>query len=163
MTSSQDAQQSSAQTASLSLLVRRVVNSDAERVFDAWTHAEQMMKWWGPANVSCPQCDIDLRVGGRYRIANLLPDGSTIWIIGQFLKIEPPKLLEYSWQSGVDPLFDPEAAERVVVRFLSMGPKTEIVIEHRHISDEHARKNHQRGWLGCMDGLEVFVGDDSHS
>lgn len=157
MTSNQDTNAAPTPSASLSLLVRRLVNGDAERVFNAWTRADQIMKWWGPAHVTCPQCDVDLQVGGRYRIANLLPDGSIIWIIGQFLRVEQPSLLEYSWQSGADPQFDPEAAQRVTVRFLAKGPKTEIVVEHKHIPDEQARTNHNFGWLGCLDGLVTFM------
>lgn len=142
---------------SLSLLVRRIVNGDADRVFRAWTSAGQIMKWWGPSHVSCPHCEVDLRVGGKYRIANLLPDGSTIWIIGRFLRIEPPRLVQYSWQFGTDPKFDANAGERVTVRFLPKGSKTEIIVEHSHISDRRTRENHSIGWLGCLDGLELFL------
>ncbi|MEH6725361.1 MAG: SRPBCC domain-containing protein [Hyphomicrobiales bacterium] len=157
MTDRQDAMPEPRPSASLSLLVRRVVKGNAERVFGAWTRADQIMKWWGPAHISCPQCDVDLRVGGRYRIANLLPDGSTIWIIGQFLRIDQPHLLEYSWQSGADPQFDPDTASKVTVRFLPKGPNTEIVVEHTSIPDEQTRTNHNSGWLGCLDELDAFI------
>lgn len=157
MTNREDTAPATTPTASLSLLVRRLVKGDAERVFTAWTQADQIMKWWGPADVSCPQCEVDLRVGGRYRIANLLPNGSIIWIIGQFLRVEQPNLLEYSWQSGTDPQFDPDAAQRVTVRFLPKGTKTEIVVEHSHIPDAQTRSNHNFGWLGCLDGLVSFM------
>ncbi len=157
MTDRQDAMPEPRPSASLSLLVRRVVKGNAERVFGAWTRADQIMKWWGPAHISCPQCEVDLRVGGRYRIANLLPDGSTIWIIGQFLRIEQPHLLAYSWQSGADPQFDPDAASKVTVRFLPKGPNTEIVVEHTSIPDEQTRTNHNSGWLGCLDELDAFI------
>tara|TARA_R110002124_G_scaffold84850_1_gene220589 strand:- start:2282 stop:2761 length:480 start_codon:yes stop_codon:yes gene_type:complete len=146
-------------SSSLSLLVRRLVNGDAERVFKAWTSAAQILQWWGPSHVTCPQCDIDLRVGGRYRIANLLPDGSIIWIIGQFLQIDRPHLVQYSWQAGPDPEFDPDAAERVTVRFVPKGAKTEIIVEHSHMPDRRTRDDHYKGWLGCLDGLELFLAD----
>lgn len=140
----------------LSVLIRRLVRGTPEQVFQAWTEAEQVKKWWGPAHISCPQCEMDLRVGGAYKIANLLPDGSTIWIIGRFLRIERPHLLSYSWQSGREPEFDEHAPERVTVRFVPKGDSTEVIVEHRHITDEKTQTNHTNGWTGCLDGIEAF-------
>ncbi len=48
------------------------------------------MQSWGPPEVSCAGADVDLRVGGGYRIANRLPNGDTVWIAGQFEHIDPP-------------------------------------------------------------------------
>ncbi|MEP0518823.1 MAG: SRPBCC domain-containing protein [Hyphomicrobiales bacterium] len=140
----------------LSVLIRRVVRGTPDQVFKAWTEAEHIQKWWGPAHISCPQCEMDLRVGGAYRIANLLPDGSTIWIIGRFLKIERPHLLSYSWQSGSSPEHGDKAQEQVTVRFVSHGDKTEVIVEHRHIADEKTQTSHTNGWTGCLDGIEAY-------
>lgn len=142
--------------ADLSILIRRLVWGRPEQAFKAWTEPEQLIKWWGPSHVKCPQCEIDLQVGGKYRIANLLPDGSTIWIIGQFLRIERPGLLSYSWLSGADPQFETDAKERVTVRFIDKGQKTEIIIEHNHIGDQTTHANHTMGWNGCLDGIEEY-------
>lgn len=147
--------------ADLSVLIRRLVRGTPEQVFQAWTEPEQVKTWWGPAHISCPECDVDLRVGGGYKIANLLPDGSIIWIIGRFLRVERPHLLSYSWQSGRAPEFgerefDEHAPERVTVRFVQQGDKTEVIVEHRHIADEQTQRNHTHGWTGCLDGIEAF-------
>jgi uncharacterized protein YndB with AHSA1/START domain len=44
---------------------------------------------WGPEGVSCIAAEVDLRVGGRYRIANKFPDGRVFWIVGELQIIEP--------------------------------------------------------------------------
>ena len=72
----------------LSLAVRRVVRAAPERVFDAWTRPEELRRWWGPNGLVCTEAHVDLRVGGRYRIANLFPDGNVLWICGEFEVIE---------------------------------------------------------------------------
>lgn len=142
--------------ANLSVLVRRLVSGSPEQVFQAWTLPEQIKKWWGPSHVICSECEVDLQVGGHYKLGNLLPDGSTIWIVGEFLRIERPDLLVYSWQSGLDNKFDEPAVEQVTVRFLGREGKTEIIVEHRHIVDEQVKRNHTHGWTGCLDGIEEF-------
>jgi len=57
------------------LEVRKVVRASPERLFSAWTDADQLRRWWGPIGATCPTAHVDLRVGGRYRIENRFPDG----------------------------------------------------------------------------------------
>jgi len=61
----------------LTLVVRRTIGASPERVFDAWTKPERLRLWWGPRGVTCTAAEVDLRVGGRYRIANQFPGAIT--------------------------------------------------------------------------------------
>jgi uncharacterized protein YndB with AHSA1/START domain len=136
------------------LVVRRRINATPEALFAAWTQPALLVQWWGPQGVSCPEAEIDLRVGGAYRIANRFPDGTVVWIGGAFELIEPPRRLTYTWKlegSGAD------LAERVSVCFEELGSATEVIVTHERISDEAARRSHERGWLGCLDGLVDYV------
>lgn len=135
------------------LVVRRRIRASVERVFRAWTQPELVMQWWGPEGVTCPAAEIDLRVGGAYRIANLLPDGNTIWITGTFEAISPPERLVYTWRVSAIP----DSLQRVTVRFDRHGDETEVVIVHEMIPDKAARELHEHGWIGCLDGLEAFL------
>jgi hypothetical protein len=51
------------------LVVRRRIHATPEKLFAAWTQPEHLVRWWGPQGVACPAAEIDLRVGGAYRIA----------------------------------------------------------------------------------------------
>jgi uncharacterized protein YndB with AHSA1/START domain len=64
----------------LVLVVRRTINATARRLFEAWTRPEQLRSWWGPRPVRCVDAQVDLRVGGRYRIVNEIPNGVDIVI-----------------------------------------------------------------------------------
>lgn len=44
-----------------------------ERIFDAFTDPEQLVRWWWPEGFTCPAAEVDLRVGGTYRIAMKWP------------------------------------------------------------------------------------------
>ena len=46
----------------------RTYDAPREAVWQAWTNPEQLKQWWGPDNVSIPECEVDLRVGGRFYI-----------------------------------------------------------------------------------------------
>jgi uncharacterized protein YndB with AHSA1/START domain len=135
------------------LVVRRRINSAPEKLFAAWTQPELLVRWWGPQGVACTGAEIDLRVGGTYRIANQFPDGTVVWIAGVFEVIEPPRRLTYTWklesQNGL--------AERVTVCFEGSGASTEVVITHERISNEAARASHERGWSGCLDKLVKYA------
>ena len=135
------------------LVVHRVVRAPVDRVWAAWTTAELMQRWWGPDGVECVGVEIDLRVGGEYRIGNRTPDGSTVWIEGTYEVVEPRRRLVYSWRTAAT-----QAAERVSVHFESEGPGTRLRIVHERIPDEPTRVQHGVGWRGCLDGLERHLG-----
>lgn len=137
----------------LSLVTRRLVRASAAHLFAAWTEAERLVQWWGPRGVRCTGAEIDLRVGGRYRIGNRFADGREVAITGVFERIEAPHCLVFSWR--LDP--GPDLAERVTVRFEPRGEDTEIVIVHERIATDEARTSHAEGWEGCLDGLTRFA------
>jgi uncharacterized protein YndB with AHSA1/START domain len=138
---------------SLLLVVRRKIAATPERLFDAWTRAEQLREWWGPANVKCIAAEVDLRAGGVYRLANQFPDGRVLWISGEFLSIDRPHRLEYTWRVGSSDA----PVERVTVLFVRSGAQTEVIVTHRHIADESTRNRHDQGWQGCLAGLEDYL------
>lgn len=135
------------------LVVRRTIRARPETLFAAWTDPQQLMRWWGPEGVSCTAAEIDLRVGGSYRIANRMPDGSTLWIAGEFELIEPPSRLIYSWRLEI-----PGAStERVSVSFVPCDTATEVIVTHERIASTPARTQHERGWVDCLAGLARFA------
>ena len=132
-----------------SLSVDRRIPADREQVLHAWTDPDTLQRWWGPPDVDCVGAEVDLRVGGHYRIGNGLPDGSVIWIHGEYLQIDAPSLLVYTW--GVDG--SDAAAQRVTVRFETAGDATLVRVVHEQITSVEAREGHSAGWNGCLEGL----------
>jgi uncharacterized protein YndB with AHSA1/START domain len=143
-------------SARLTLVVRRTINAPVARVFDAWTQPEQLRRWWGPRPVTCSDADVDLRVGGAYRIGNRLPDGSVLWISGEFEIVEPPHRIVYTWQVEGKARAAPELS-RVTVRFEPRDGGTEVVVVHERIDTEETRADHERGWKGCLESLAEFM------
>ena len=133
----------------LSLDVKAYIPAAPREVFWAWTTPRELKKWWGPANVRCVSAEIDLRVGGEYRIANELPDKSILWISGVFERVEKPKLLVYTWSTDQARA----ATEKVTVEFRRSGTGTEVCVRHERIKTRALCDQHRQGWHGCLDGL----------
>jgi uncharacterized protein YndB with AHSA1/START domain len=135
------------------LIVRRSIRASPERLFEVWTQPKHLKSWWGPASVECIDAEVDLRVGGHYRIANQFPDGKILWISGEFETVERPHRLVYTWRVG-----DAEAAaERVTVTFEARGEETEVIVAHERIPTQTMRDMHEQGWVGCLDGLVEYM------
>jgi len=138
----------------ISLVARRLILAPVERVFAAWTEPERLKRWWGPDSVTCPDAEVDLRVGGAYRLANRLPDGTIVWITGRFLEIERPRRLVYTWLVG-DPSAESERT-RVTVRFEPRAGGTEVIVVHDQIASAAFRERSRSGWDGCLRGLADY-------
>jgi len=130
----------------ITLVVRKTIAASPERLFAAWTEPAQVLRWWGPDGVTCIGAEVDLRVGGHYRIGNRLPDGAELWITGIFEAVERPVRLIYSWRvEGV-----PGDAERVTVAFEGRGLETEVTVTHARIRSQELSEQHRLGWEGCL-------------
>lgn len=147
-------QEQNADAATATLVVRRTIRATPEQLFKAWTASEELCWWWGPDNVTCIDAEVDLRVGGQYRLANQMPNGDVVWIVGTFEVIQPPHKLVYTWSIGALGAASPE---RVTVTFKPHQELTEVVILHERILDAVTRDQHEKGWCGCLNGLAAHL------
>ena len=139
-------------TAALSL--RRTFQASRERVFRAWTTPEEIKRWKGPGDRTTPLVEVDLRVGGAYRVHMRSPDGSEMRLVGVYREVDPPKKLVYTWSWETNP----EMGETLVtVEFLERGRATEVVLKHELFPADEARDQHEQGWHGSLDKLEKIL------
>ncbi|MBI4893263.1 MAG: SRPBCC domain-containing protein [Acidobacteria bacterium] len=83
------------------LAVTRTVDAPARVVFEAWTKAELFRRWWVPKSfgLSLLSCEMDVRVGGQYRLA--FPNGdSTMEFFGTYLEVTPHSRLVWTNEEG---------------------------------------------------------------
>jgi len=138
--------------------LERTYDAPAEAVFDAWTNPEVLRRWWraNPA-WSVPSAELDLRVGGRYRLAMHDPEsGADHAVFGTYREIDRPQRLVYSWTwEGDGPYAGHESL--VAVSFVPDGDRTTVVIEHSELLDAASRESHAHGWNGVLDSLGADV------
>lgn len=129
------------------IVVRRVVGASQEIAFEAWSSAEHVEKWWSPTKTArCTLCEIDLRVGGRYRLDMHDPaDDTKCEVEGEFREIVSPQRLVYTWNARTHQ-GDVENT-LVTVEFHALGEEaTEVVIRHSGLPDTPIRDGHREGW-----------------
>jgi len=87
----------------------RTYEASPETVWQVWTKPEIIKQWWGPNNVTIPECEVDLRVGGKIYIVMEAGEGmgpykGTKWpMLGKFTVVEPNSKLSYevkAWTEG---------------------------------------------------------------
>ena len=138
-----------------SLIIRRTINAPRERVFNAWTQPEHLKSWWraNPA-WSTEIAEVDLRVGGKYRLGMRDPEKEGPHVCyGEFREVDPPNKVVYTW-SWEPPEMD-VGVTLVTVEFREKGDATELVLTHEKFPTAEAASEHSKGWTGC---IEVFVG-----
>lgn len=136
-----------------SLTLKRYFNVSPQKVFQAWTDPTKIMKWFGPSNGEMLRSEIDLRVGGRYRIVMRTPDGEEHDVSGAYREIVPNEKLVFSWAWRSTP----ERESLVTVTFKADGDGTLLTLLHEQFFDEPARDRHERGWSGTLDKLERYL------
>lgn len=140
------------QTKSQETTVRlsRILSATPERVFQAWTTAEEMKRWAAPGNMTVPFAAADLRVGGRYEIHMRAPNGAEHRVAGVYREIDAPNRLVYTWQW----LNQPGAPDTVVtVDFRRHATGTELILVH-HLPDADWQTRHEHGWIACLQKLQ---------
>src|SRR5579859_7977018 len=84
------------------LVIERTLKASPERVFDAFTDPEKLKKWWWPNGFTCPAAEVDLRVGGTYRLAMEWPGSIPSEVqfshamVGEYYEIDRPNRLVMS-------------------------------------------------------------------
>lgn len=138
-------------------LTRRYAASP-ERVFAAWTSPELLRRWWAALQGwETASAEVDLRPGGRYRLAMRDPErGEEYAVGGEYVAVDPPARLVYTWTwEGEAEIMGGSEGTVVEVEFRGDGDGTELVLVHRGFAGERIRDLHGEGWSGCLDNLEA--------
>ena len=72
------------------IVVERVLDAPRERVFEVFTKAEHLQKWWGPKNVGIAVVEFDARVGGEIFVGERGADGAMHYFAGVVRELVPP-------------------------------------------------------------------------
>jgi uncharacterized protein YndB with AHSA1/START domain len=139
-------------------VIRRRIAAPRERVFQAWTKAEHLQRWFFPTvnSDAAPHVEVDLRVGGRYCIAMHTPDGNIAAMVGgTYYEVHPPEKLVFSWTWEAP---QPDSSETLVtIELHEIQGETEVVITHEHSADPAAQGHHSIGWNCCLERLTYLV------
>ena len=143
----------------LTLRLKHVLPFSRAVVYRALTQPEQLAKWWGPRGFTAPSVEFDPRVGTSYRIAMQPPDGDLFHLSGEFLEVDPPARLAYTFRW--DP---PDSHDRQTVVTLSLtdrGERSEVLLTQSEFATEERLELHEAGWTDSFERLGQVLGGAS--
>jgi uncharacterized protein YndB with AHSA1/START domain len=132
-----------------SLTLVRHYPAPVERVWSAWTDPQKLTRWFGPDQGPVESAEVDVRPGGRFRIAFRTEDGERHVCLGEYREVVPNERLAFSWEW----ITMPERRSQVDLGFREVDGGTELTLHHGQFFDEPARDGHREGWSGALDKL----------
>lgn len=115
------------------LVVTRTIHGPARLVFEAWTRAELFQRWWVPkaAPIFLVACELDVRVGGRYRLVfGLHGSDQQMEFFGRYVEVTPPTRLVWTNDEG------DEGGAVTTVTFEEEDGRTRVVVHDLYPSKE---------------------------
>jgi uncharacterized protein YndB with AHSA1/START domain len=139
------------------LRIERLIDAPPEAVFRAWTTREALEVWYRDGDdFEARVLELDVRVGGRYRI-EFGPAGQAPYVEhGVYREIDPPRRLvmtetlavgENGWRDTT-----------VTVVFEEQDGKTRFVLVHEGFPSKEARNDAAGGWPGFLDRIDALLG-----
>ena len=113
------------------LVVTRTINGPARIVFEAFTKAELLKRWWVPKSMGMTllSCEVDARVGGKYRLV-FDHDPEPVAFFGTYVDVKPYSRLAWTNDEGG------EGGPVTTVTFEEKGGKTLVVLHESYPSKE---------------------------
>jgi uncharacterized protein YndB with AHSA1/START domain len=109
------------------VILERLLDAPPALVFQCWTDPKHMVRWWGPAGFTNPVCEMDVRVGGAWRIVMRAPDGTTYPCQGVYLEIVPPERLVFT-NIATDTDGNPVLDGLTIVTLAEQNGKTRLTV-----------------------------------
>lgn len=154
------------------LVITRVFDAPVERLWKAWSDAEDVLRWWGPRGFSCPSAVMDFRTGGASLVCMRAPKefgGGDTYNTWTYTEIVPLETIEYMLhfvdQAGtrVDPSAlglppDMPVEMRNLVTFTDLGDgRTELSITEFDWPVGQMREMSELGMKQCLDKMAGVV------
>jgi uncharacterized protein YndB with AHSA1/START domain len=144
------------------LVVRRQLPFPREQVFAAWLDGASLAQWMRPSGTARATVEVDPRVGGKFRIVMHMEPAEDAACAGaragdhehrgEYLAIEPPSLLSFTWISNATDLLPTV----VTIEFLERSSGTELILTHQRLP-QASFESHRQGWTDIVRLLEEVL------
>lgn len=142
---------SSLQTAAPELRMTRVFDAPKRLVFEAWSKAEYLSRWFTPSPLTTPSCEVDFRPGGVFRLVMRMPDGIEFPMDARFGDIVDGERIVFSARihGGLD--------VQTTVTFAEHDGKTTLDVHQVYSHTSDATRGAHAGWTLTLDQLAAHV------
>jgi uncharacterized protein YndB with AHSA1/START domain len=153
------------------LVLERIFDAPRDLVWKAWSTPEHLKQWWAPRPYQTPECEMDLRPGGKFYTRMTGPDGFDSKGTGCFLEVVEGERIVWTSALGegyrpteLDPSDCGGFAFTAIVTLEDNGDGTtryRAVAMHRNEADRaaHEQMGFHEGWGTCADQLGALAAE----
>ena len=136
------------------VVIRKILPATREEVFAAWTDPESIRHWMCPGDVLGAEAQLDVRVGGSYRIV-MKARNQDHDHRGVYQVVDPPSKLAFTWTTkGID-----NETTLVTVDLFERGHQCELVLTHERFVRPEQAKRYEGGWGQIADKLAAYLAE----
>jgi uncharacterized protein YndB with AHSA1/START domain len=139
------------------ILITREFDAPKELVYRAITTPELVRRWWHAKRGEMTLCEIDLRVGGRWRYVMVTDDGTEVAFHGEYHEIVPnERIVQTEVYEGVPNADDNAAVDTFTLSEVDGRTTLSILVEHgsKENRDMHIQSGMEDGLQDALDLLE---------
>jgi uncharacterized protein YndB with AHSA1/START domain len=139
--------------------VRRFFQAPPELLYRVVTEGEFLRRWWGPRQLVIAECEVDLRVGGTWRVVHRAPDGAEFVFHGEFLELDPPRRRVGTWVWNGAP--EHSATETLVLEPVEGGTMLISTMVHASVEarDMHVANGMEGGIVESYERLDELLAE----
>jgi uncharacterized protein YndB with AHSA1/START domain len=145
------ARSSAAESDDRELTITRIFDAPRSLVFKAWTEPKHLTRWFGPNNFTVPVCEMDFRVGGKYRFC-LRGFGNDHWVHGVYREIVEPERIV--WTGTLE---DDGNEVLTTVTLDDLGGKTKLTVHQTFSIESDSTRGARQGWTETLEHLAEFL------
>jgi uncharacterized protein YndB with AHSA1/START domain len=131
------------------VMIERKLNADAQLLWAIWTEPSFVSRWFGSdPNGTVLSAEIDLKVGGAYKISFQDSDGKVHTAFGKYLQVTTCSKLHCTWEWESEPGHVSELS----VEFIPNQENTLLILKHDKLNPSSLHGYHE-GWNGTLDKI----------
>ena len=133
------------------LRMTRVFSAPRRLVFEAWSKAEYLSRWFTPAPLTTPRCEVDLCTGGVFRLVMRMPDGIEFPMDARFTEVVDNERISFvaNIHGGVEIM--------TTVTFAGHEGETTLTVHQVFSHETDATRGARAGWTQALDQLAALL------
>lgn len=145
------------------IIISRVFAASRSLVWQAWTDPRHVMEWWGPTGFENLACELDLRVGGSFRLSMRGPDNNVYPCTGTFSEIVEHERIVYEGIAddghACGAGLPPRATVTVSFEPHDLGTKLTIhtLLPSAEATAAARAGGYVEGWSGALERLQAAI------
>jgi uncharacterized protein YndB with AHSA1/START domain len=138
--------------------VRRRFRAPWQVVFRHWVEPNELSAWFGPVGFEVTAFTVDPVEGGAWQLGLRSPAGDSFILRGEYLIVEPPGRLRFTWGSAGS--VEAPLATEVEVTLRPDEGTTRLMLRQGPFASSRAREQHRRAWKSTLESLALKLAED---